>query len=178
MSVAIFVTSESEASRLIPWGLQFAQVNHTDLKVILPRKSKGKEALLELGEVQDEASSLHKSVASIIDELACDDIALKYKVNSGEQSSDHDRVMISLLEVVAPDPESAFVQHVRQLDITLLIVPMFQPVRGKNDEKVEWEEKLFKQAPCGVVSIRGQIRSHNSPLNLLFASEKEEDQDD
>lgn len=178
MSVALFVTSESEASRLIPWGLRFARVNHTDLKIIFPRKSKGKEALLELGDLTDDASSLHKSVAATIDNLTCDDVALKHKVKSGEESSDHDRVMISLLEVVAPDPESEFVQHVRELDITLLIVPMFQPVRGKHDEKVEWEEKLFRKAPCGVVCIRGQISADNTPLNLLFASEKEEDQDD
>ncbi|MEL7497166.1 MAG: DUF389 domain-containing protein [Planctomycetota bacterium] len=180
MSVAIFVTSESEAACLIPWGVRFARAQHSELLVVSPRKSKGKESFDELGVPDEESTALHQAVAAQLENIqsVCDDIVLKHLVNSNEAiSNDHDRIIVSLMEVVAPEPESAFVAHVQDLDVRLLLIPTFKPI--KNSQKsLEWEERIFLSAPCGVVAVRGTISPEDTPLTLMFASEDDEDADD
>lgn len=177
MSVAIFVTNESEASCLIPWGIRFARAGIHDLIIVCPRKSKGKVGFEPLGEPDEESAVLHKTVFEQLAKFQCDDVSLKHNITAGEASSDHDRIIISVFEMVSPDPASEFVNQFRELDVELLVLPIFKPTRGTS-ENSEWEEKLFYSAPCGVVSVTGQVSAEDSPLNLLFASELEEDNDD
>lgn len=178
MSVAIFITNDSEASTLIPWGIRFARARHSSLILVCPRKSKGKESFAELAEVTEQSTAIHKSIVACLQTLPCQDFVLKHDVSSGKSSSDHDQILISLHEVTAPNPESAFVDHVDGMKIELLLMPTFKPSRGPALEQADWEERLFHRAPCSVVCLRNSVSADNTALRLLFASELDEDQDD
>ena len=177
MSVAIFITNDAEANTLIPWGIRFARAKHSQLKLICPRKSKGKEDFSEIGIIDEESTTVHKTIMECLSSLPCGDVALKHKIASGEDSSDHDQILVSVHEVVSPNPETAFVERVEAMDIDLLLMPTFKPAKGSS-ERAEWEERLFHSAPCSVVCLRGSTSAEESALKLLFASELNEDVDD
>lgn len=163
---------------MIPWGIRFARAEHTEMLVMCPRKSKGKEGTEDLSAPTEESTPVHKAVFAELERLACEDVVLRHEISEGEASTDHDQVIVSLKEIISPDPETSFVQQVPKLGIQLLLIPTFEPVRSSNRDVAEWEEQLFNTAPCGVVCIRGTVSTEDKPLRLLFASEQEEDADD
>ena len=177
MTVAVFVTSESDAACLIPWGVHFAQADHTELLVVCPRKSKGKRGWdpLEISEKDDNA--LFKTVFDILDHLDPERVVLKQAIADGIESTDLDRIAIETRELIAPNPEQAFVEEVGGLDVRMLLLPAHQPVKGSNEDAMQWSQKLFSQAPCQVAIVKGSPPECDAPIRILVASQGKADSD-
>ncbi len=178
MSVAVFITSESEAHSLIPWGIQVAKAENTNLLLFCPRKSKGKIGIEEFAELGDAASSLQQAIFKILKQQDPDQIVWEPESPAGDEESQGSSTRVRTLEVISPYPESTFVDQANDYGISLLVVSVFQPLRGGAPTEKEWEEVLFETAHWGMICIRGPLPNPDHPANLLFASEGDEDQDD
>ena len=83
MTVAVFITSESDASCLIPWGIHFALADHTDLLIVCPRKSKGKRAWENLEVSEKEGRSLYQSVFAELEKIDPSRVVMKEAIADG-----------------------------------------------------------------------------------------------
>lgn len=173
MTVAVFVTSESDAAYLIPWGVHFAQADHTDLLIVCPRKSKGKRGwdALELSEKND--NSLYQAVFDVLEQQDPERVVLKQAIAEGTESTNLDRVAIETRELIAPAPESAFVEEVAELGVRTLLLPAHEPIKGALEDQRQWSQRLLAEAPCQVVIVKGSPPACNSPIQVLVASQND-----
>lgn len=178
MTVAVFVSSESDAASLIPWGVQFACAEHSQLLIVCPRKSKGKRGWDPLETSEKDDSPVYASVFEILGQQDQSKIVLKQDIASGIEPSDHDRVAIETLELIAPNPEEAFVEEIHKLDVNTLLLPAHEPVRVAKDEEMAWTQQLFTHAPCQVVMVRGTPPECETPFRILVASHGTTSSDD
>ncbi len=146
MTVAVFVENESDCERLIQWGVEFAAADHSELLVVVPKRSKGKQSWRQLDRADAEKRSLVKAVFDVLARENPEQVVLKQDITSGDETSNMDRVAIDTQEIEAPNPATAFSEKVEQFDITLLILPARQPVVGKGDQD-SWHQRLFVEAP-------------------------------
>ena len=177
MTVAVFITSESDASCLIPWGVHFASVDHTDLLIVCPKKSKGKRAWEKLEVSEKEGHSLYQSVFAELEKMDPRRVVMKEAIADGEESTDMDRVAIETRELVATAPEDAFVEEIGNLDVRLVLLPAFTPVKGSNETDMRWHQKVFRAAPCQVAVVKGEVPAGEGTSQILVASEGETDSD-
>lgn len=177
MTVAVFITSESDASCLIPWGIHFALADHTDLLIVCPRKSKGKRAWKNLEVSEKEGRSLYQSVFAELEKIDPSRVVMKEAIADGEESTDMDRVAIETRELIATAPEDAFVEEIDNLDVRLVLLPAFAPVKGSNETDVRWHQKVFRAAPCQVAVVKGSVPTGEGASRILVASEGETDSD-
>lgn len=178
MTVAVFVSSESDAASLIPWGVQFAIAEHSQLLIVCPRKSKGKRGWDPLETSEKDENALFRTVFAILDQQDKSKVVLKQDIDSGIESSDLDRVAIETQELIAPNPEEAFVEEIHKLDVNTLLLPGHEPVKVAKDEDLVWTQKLFAHAPCRVVMVRGTPPKCEAPFRILVASHDETSSDD
>ena len=178
MTVAIFVSSEADAASLIPWGVQFACAEHTQLLIVCPRKSKGKRGWDPLETSEKDDSPLYRAVFEVLGQQDQSKIVLKQDIASGIESSDLDRVAIETRELIAPDPEKAFVEEIHNLDVSTLLLPAHEPVRVAKGEEIAWTQQLFTHAPCQVLMLRGAPPECETPLRILVASQDATSSDD
>ncbi|MDG1874864.1 MAG: DUF389 domain-containing protein [Mariniblastus sp.] len=178
MTVAVFVTSESDANCLISWGVRIACAEHSELLVICPRKSKGKRAWKSLEVSSQGDNVLFGAVFDVLQNLDPEKVVLKQDIKAGIESSDLDRTAIETRELISPNPEDAFVEELGGLDVQTLVLPAHVPIKGASENEMAWAQKLFKIAPCQVVMVRGNPPSFNSPLRILVASHDETSSDD
>ena len=94
MTVAVFVENESDAKCLIQWGVDFAAADHTDLLVVVPRRSKGKQAWESLDQSRQDDNPLVKSVYEVLLEQDRERTVLKEDIAAGVETSELDRVAI------------------------------------------------------------------------------------
>ena len=177
MTVAVFITSESDASCLIPWGIHFALADHTDLLIVCPRKSKGKRAWEKLEVSEKEGHSLYQSVFAELEKIDPSRVVMKEAIADGEESTDMDRVAIETRELIATAPEDAFVEEIGNLDVRLVLLPAFAPVKGSNETDMRWHQKVFRAAPCQVAVVKGSVPTGEGASRILVASEGETDSD-
>ncbi|MGB1930140.1 MAG: DUF389 domain-containing protein [Mariniblastus sp.] len=177
MTVAVFITSESDAACLIPWGIHFALADHTDLLIVCPRKSKGKRAWEKLELSANAGRSLYQSVFAELEKIDPRRVVMKDAIADGDESTDMDRVAIETRELVATAPEDAFVEEIDNLDVRLVLLPAFAPVKGSNETDIRWYQKVFRAAPCQVAVVKGNVPSITDGSRILVASEGETDSD-
>ena len=178
MHVAVFVTSESDAASLIPWGVRFAAAKHLNLLVVAPRKSKGKRAWDPLLRNEADENSLYEKIFQIIDCQDSEQVVLKQDIAEHFESTDHDRILIETRELIAPAPESAFVEEVLKMDIQILLVPAAEHSKSDSDQEI-WSQQLFLTAPCEVMMVRGTPAESmvGEPLRVLVVSQGDNDTD-
>ena len=178
MTVAVFVSSEPDAASLIPWGVQFACAEHTQLLIVCPRKSKGKRGWDPLETSEKDENPLFRRIYDTLDQQDQSKIVLKQDIAAGTESSDLDRVAVETLELIAPHPEEAFVEEIHKLDVSTLLLPAHEPVRVAKGEEMAWTQQLFNHAPCQVVMLRGTPPECETPLRILVASQDATSSDD
>ena len=174
MTVAVFVENEADAKCLIPWGVDFAAADHSQLLVVVPRRSKGKQAWESLDQSQQDKNPLIKSVYDVLLQQDSNQIVLKEDIAAGVESSELHRIAIETRELVAPDPAQAFVGEVENLNITLLLLPARQPIRTKGSSE-PWHQQLFASAPCETIVVRGSSHRSADQVRIMIATEDEGD---
>jgi uncharacterized hydrophobic protein (TIGR00271 family) len=173
MTVAAIIDNESDAQGLISWGIRFACAEHENLLVIVPRRTKGKTEWVTV-----EANSqnpLASAILTFVKQANPEFAVWKSAVTTGEQHSDHDRVLIEVLETRAFDPFDEIATQIESRDIHLLVLPARQPVTQGN--QTNWQHRMFSQSPSEVVVVRGSISPDPGPTRVLVASEDEHDPD-
>lgn len=180
MSVAVYVPNDSDILNLVEWAIEFARASHAPLQIVLPSKSKSKTRWNELGIPGEEAGKRHKAIFKALAERDAADIVLKVKIADGEECSNHDRTVVSVFGLQAPEPEDSFIQKLPELDVDLLVIPTFIPVRGRKAGERGASETIFDAAACQVVCIGGSHFSGSSGKapKLLIACENDQDVDD
>ncbi len=173
MTVAVIVEKESDAPNLIPWGVDFATAEHSELLIVVPRRSKGKKSSLPLE--RDSSNPLVKAVFDALNSVDLATAVLKRDIAAGVEPSDLDRVAIAVEELVAPEPISDFAEQIASKNVNLLVLPARQPVTRGNESG--WHQQLFAHAPCEVVLVRGYPPRIDGPLRIMIASDDENDQD-
>lgn len=171
MSVAVYINQASEAHALVSWGIRFARADVTSLIVVVPRRQKQAEPKfdpLELSE-RDQAE-VFNAVFEAIESHSRDEVVLKELIASGVASSDHDRVLIETVELVAQQPEDAFVEEIANMDITKLILPVASEIKP-NSVEAEWAQRLYETAPCETMMVRGGPPAER--LNVLVVCHQE-----
>ena len=170
MTVAVFVSNESDAASLIPWGVRFACAEHTELLIVCPRKSKGKRGWdpLEISEKDD--NSLFRTVFDILEHQDAERVVLKQAIAAGSESSDLDRIAIETRELIAPNPEQAFTEEIHNLGVRTLLLPAHEQTKGAKADELAWNQKLFLHAPCQVVMVRGVPPECDTSMSILVAS--------
>ena len=171
MSVAVYIHQASEAHALVSWGIRFARADVTNLIVVVPRRQKQAEPKfdpLELSE-RDQAE-VFNAVFEAIESHSRDEVVLKEQIAAGIASSDHDRVLIETIELVAQQPEDAFVQEIEKMDITRLILPVAAEIKP-NSNDAEWAQRLYETAPCETMMVRGGPPAGG--LNVLVVCHQE-----
>lgn len=178
MTVAVFVTNESDAASLIPWGVRFACAEHSELLIVCPRKSKGKRGWdpLEISEKED--NSLFRTVFDILEHQDPERVVLKEAIAAGTESSDLDRIAIETRELIAPNPEVAFTEEIHKLGVRTLLLPAHEQNKGAKEDEMEWNQKLFIHAPCQVVMVRGVPPECDESMRVLVASHDDTTADD
>ena len=135
MTVAVYVTSENDASTLIPWGVRFARADHTDLLVISVRRSKEKIEWSDIDLSPQSENPLHLQIHKTLASQNQDNVVLKQDIAAGVESSDLDRVAIEVTEFQAPVPEQAIIDGLRDRHkITLLLLPLEEPTKKAKRE--------------------------------------------
>ena len=158
-------------------GVHFASVDHTDLLIVCPKKSKGKRAWEKLEVSEKEGHSLYQSVFAELEKMDPRRVVMKEAIADGEESTDMDRVAIETRELVATAPEDAFVEEIGNLDVRLVLLPAFTPVKGSNETDMRWHQKVFRAAPCQVAVVKGEVPAGEGTSRILVASEGETDSD-
>ena len=173
MTIAVFVNNESDAAYLIPWGVQFARADHTELLVVCPRKSKGKRGWDPLEASEKDDNSLYRTVFEILNNQDPERVVLKQAIAAGTEPSDLDRVAIETREIVAPSPEDAFVEEINDLGVRMLLLPAHEPIQNAKVEEMSWAQKLFMHAPCQVAIVRGYPPECETPISVLVTCQGE-----
>lgn len=169
MTVAIYVASQSDAKCLIPWGVRFAQADHTDLLIVCPRKSKGKQGWDPLHLSEKDDSQLFRAVFDILEAQDSEKVVLKERIAEGTESSDLHRVAIETREMVAPNPEEAFVEAIGNLEIWTLLLRGHETKKASHPDNMHWAQRLFLNAPCQVAIVRGLPPGPETPMNIVIA---------
>ena len=186
MSVAVYINNDSGAKSLIRWSIEFARAAHEPLQIVVPRMSKGKTDFIELAKPEAGDQTLSATVFELLSKHNSDEIILKVNVADGEESTDHDRIVVSVHEIQSPDPEAAFAEKLSELDIRTLMLPAFLPVRNSRDAQKSSSERLFESTHCQVICIEGSSpklrpvgKDGKIPARrLLLLCERDQDQDD
>ena len=177
MTVAILVTSKSDAASLIPWGVHFATADHTQLLIVCPRKSKGKRGWDALEKSEKDDNSLFRAVFDVLDQLDPERVVRKEAIAEGTEPTGLHRVAIETRELIATSPEEAFVEEIKELDVQLVLLPAFEPVKVSNERNMQWQQKLFATAPCQVAIVKGIPPGTDEPMRVLVANQDETDSD-
>lgn len=155
MSVAVYIHQASEAHALVSWGIRFARADVTNLIVVVPRRQKQAEPKFDPLELKErEEAEVFNAVFEAIESHSRDEVVLKEQIAAGYASSDHDRVLIETIELVAQQPEDAFVEEIAKMDITRLILPVAADIKS-NSSDAEWAQRLYETAPCETMMVRG-----------------------
>ena len=178
MTVAIYVASESDAACLIPWGVRFADADHTELLIVCPRKSKGKRGWDPLQIHEKDENPVFRSVFETLSHQDPERVVLKELIGEGTESSDLDRVAIETRELVATHPEEAFVEEIGGLDVSVLLLPAHEPAKTSKPSEMFWAQRLFVDAPCQVAIVRGLPPEENTPVKVLVACQGQTSSDD
>ena len=186
MSVAVYINNDSGAKSLIRWSIEFARAAHEPLMIVIPRMSKGKTDWTELAKPSEDTQKLATTIFEVLSDHNRDEIILKANVADGEESTDHDRIIVSVHEIQSPDPEASFAEKLPELEVRTLMLSAFLPVRNSSDSHQSSSERLFNSAHCEVICIEGsspKLRSVGDdgkipPRRLLLLCEREQDQDD
>ncbi len=169
MTVAVYVTKESDAANLIPWGVRFARADHSDLLIISTKRSKGKVGWEDLAITKCSERALHAAIFKAIEGLNQENVVLKQDIAAGVESSDMDRVAIETKEFSAPSPDIAIINELNKLGLSLLLVPADEPSRaGKHAESSSMQ--LFDLSPCDTCLIRGVAPDESEPIRILLAT--------
>ncbi len=172
MTVAVFIEKESDAETLIEWGIDFASADHSELLIVVPRRSKGKQSWEPLERDADEQNPLAKVAFEVLATQDKTKAVLKEDIATGLAPSDHHLVAIEVRELVSPDPAKAFVEEVGSLSIQLLLLPAHHS--GKTDRAdSKWNLQLYLYAPCEAIVVRG--RPPRDRCRILIASDNEDD---
>jgi uncharacterized hydrophobic protein (TIGR00271 family) len=147
------------------------------LLIVCPRKSKGKRAWEKLEVSEKEGHSLYQSVFAELEKIDPSRVVMKEAIADGEESTDMDRVAIETRELIATAPEDAFVEEIGNLDVRLVLLPAFAPVKGSNETDMRWHQKVFRAAPCQVAVVKGNVPIGEGASRILIASEGETDPD-
>lgn len=186
MSVAVYLNNVSGAESLICWSIEFARAAHVPLQIVIPRMSKGKTDWTELAKPDADAGSLHTAIFETLSEKYRQQIVVKANVADGDESTDHDRIVVSVHEILGPDPEAAFAEKLPDLDIKTLLLPAFMPAKNKDASQHSQSEQLYNLVHCQVICIEGSPPQQLSmdgdgkakPRRLLLLCEGEQDEDD
>lgn len=186
MSVAVYINNDSGTASMVRWSIEFARSAHVPLLIVIPRKSKGKTSWEELAAPDEDAGSLHCAVFETLAKQNKDDIVIKANVADTQESTDHDRIVVSVHEIQSPDPEAAFAEKLPDLDVKTLVLPAFLPSRNKNDSDQSSSERLFNSVHCQVICVEGSSPKEPStaengkavPRRLLLLCESDQDKDD
>ncbi len=174
MSVAIYLNDIKEADSLIPWGAGFAHSRHSDLIVVMPKRSKGKVAWNELESISDTENENQKKICELIRGLDREHFVLKQDIAQGRESSNLDRAAISVIELQSPTPEHSFAESVSEQGIKLVLVQADEPGKSTGGDSSRVQQ-LFEQVPCETVLIRGACPSSDKPIRIMLATDGESD---
>lgn len=156
MSVAIYINQANEAHSLVSWGIRFARADITNLIIVVPRRQKAAQPKFNpLFLKERDQTKLYRAVFDSIESHSRDSIVLKELIADGIASSDHDRVLIEIIELVAQQPEDAFVEEIKKLDITKLILPVATDIKTSSAQG-GWAQRLYETAPCETMMVRGE----------------------
>ena len=171
MSVAIYINKASEANALVSWGIRFAHADFTSLLIVVPRRQKQDPAKFDpLMLDERDQNEIFEAVFTAIETHSTDHVVLKEKITAGYASSDHDRVLIETREIVATNPEDAFVQNVSSMEIKTLILPAVEDIQTSS-ETAGWAQQLYETAPCETMMVRGA--PPEDELNVLVVANKD-----
>ncbi len=171
MSVAIYINQASEAHALVSWGIRFARADFTNLIVVVPKRQKQAEPKFDplLLNARDQ-TELNKAVFASLESHSRENIVLKELVSAGIASSDHDRVLIETIELIAQQPEDAFVEEIGKMDITKLVLPVADAIKTTPEQR-GWSQRLYETAPCETMMVRGAPPEQG--LNVLVVCHQE-----
>ena len=91
--VTVFIPSEKDAAPLVTWGVRFAQSSNSNLQIVFPRKSKGKEAVQRVGRPDAESeNNIHVKIFDEIDKVLNDQVLLASPPDKESQNSIGDTI--------------------------------------------------------------------------------------
>ena len=175
MSVVLFVSDSSHASSLIPWGIRFAHADHRDLVVVCPKRSKGKTAWQDLDLDEQSENSLHQAIyQTVAGQSWAKLIPPNSEIQRSASTPDESTVLVSVKELVAPEPEIAFCNELENLNASLLLIPADQPSRTFDDDQA-WSSHVMLTVHPETVVIRGRPECDQKALSILVATRGESD---
>lgn len=176
MTVAVYVSDENDAARMLPWGTRFAAAKQTDLLIVVPKRSKKKEGWNELSLDDTESENpIQKAITNTLSELDLENFSIG---QTGDEDSDPSKKLsISAKELLGQSPKASLVQQVEELSISLLLIDADEPFHSSSDrEKTENEPlDIFFDSPCRTMVIHGKPTKNQQTLRVLVAAEKEGD---
>ena len=193
--VTVFIPTEKDAASMIAWGVRFAQADNSNLQVIIPRKSKGKEAFQRIGRPGEETeNNIHVKAFEAIDTVLCDNVLLasppssQPKKSIGDTLKDEnpdsmmfadsssDKVVIRVKEIVSPTPGKAMFEQLGDLDTSLLMLPAREPVKSQTENE-DWLKKIWEHSQCDTMLLRDNFPPKHKKLRILVATQGETDTD-
>ena len=177
MTVAVYVSDENDAARMLPWGTRFAVAKQTDLLIVVPKRSQKKEGWNELSLVNAEAENpIQKAIIGTLSELDLERFSIAQNQDD-EEAGQTNKLNISARELLGQSPKTSLVQQVEDLSISLLLIDADEPFHSSKDRQKTDSEPLdiFFDSPCRTMVIHGKPTQSQQTLRILVAAEKEGD---
>lgn len=153
MSLAILITEENQIDPLIQWAWLLARAESTDLELILLQKSRGDRGWIEAGAVDEtELPPLAQIAAGEIDRFKETRTREETEPDSDGETAFVPEIRIRILQ--APDPETAIVAGIEELDLGVLVVPE-SGAAGIDRSEVSWIQRLYGAASCEIIHWAG-----------------------
>lgn len=178
MTVAIYVSDENDASRMLPWGTRFAIAKRTDLLIVVPKRSNKKEGWNELTlETTEAEHPIQKSIIETLGNLDLGKFTITTEENNDKSSQESAKLTIAAKELLGQSPKKSLVQQIEELGITLLLIDADEHLQPSTDHHKTDDESLdiFFDSPCRTIVVRGKPIQDQQPLNVLVVAEKEGD---
>ncbi len=176
MTVAAFVTNKNEVETVVRWAARFAAADETNLLVVVPRKTKGKQQWRDIeNDGNADENNLAKEVLQLANELDTDQLRVHRSAGS---STDEKAIQCQVLvrEIQSPDPESAFVNDMKDMDIRLLLIPGRESTRNADDAD-NWIYRLLMETPCQTMVVRGGADDFERPVNAVVVTDGDPETD-
>ncbi|MEM7785230.1 MAG: DUF389 domain-containing protein [Planctomycetota bacterium] len=178
MTVAVFIPSESDATSLIQWGVEFACADQAKLLIVCPKKSKGKKSWQRLTRELASGNSAYQSVFKILDRQDPDKVIVGADICEASESTDDSRVVIETQELVSPNPEQTFAHELGKFNVKLLLIPDSEVSKSRKVDNAGWAHNLLQNAPCEVAVIRGKPLELGGTKKILIACQGQTSVDD
>ena len=178
LSVALIVTSEGEAQRLLPWAWRMAVAERMDL-VLLRVQQRDEITALTTIDVPEEMERVAPGVLELWQQLNQGQTGLLSEPAIDESAAEPEELprqelQLTIKQLSHPHPDVVLDDHLRREGVTLLLLPLDERIR---EGQGRWKGMLYRKVGCQVVFLRAPSQQAADLKRILVPTAGSENAD-